>query len=187
MFKSMKYVSYALAAVMLLSATFVLAEQSDQMRARKEAVKLTKQVERSAAKIELEAHRLSSMRTNPNISKSTHNYHLYMIAAEVNKQLQPALARLNEIQPELPGWKQEAIEQMRQSATTLAANANAAVENRRAVSVHQPAVMDPEYGQLLSNISDQAGTLLEVADATADYANAQLKGANAGLKIQSHN
>jgi hypothetical protein len=187
MFKSMKYVSYALTAVMLLPATFVLADQSGQMKTRKEAIALTKQVERSAAKIETEAHRLSAMRTNPNISKGTHSYHLHKIAVEVNEQLQPALARLSEIQPELPEWKQEAIDQMRQSAATLAANANAAAENRKAVSVHQPAVMDPEYRQLLNNISDQAGTLLEVADATADYANAQLKGADAGLAIQSHN
>jgi exonuclease VII large subunit len=177
---------YAITLALLLPGTLMAGETSDKTRTRKEAIQLTQSVEGAARKIQMESEHLSVMQKTTNVSNRTHQYKLHLIATQINEQLQPALKRLAEMQPELPQWHQNAIEQMRTSAATLAANANAAVLNRGFAGVHQPAPLDPDYGQLLKNISSQAQTLVQMADATADYGGAQLKGHRAGLAIASH-
>lgn len=187
MHKFIKQTVYTLTIALLLPATFMAAETSDQTRTRKEAIQLTQQIEGAARKVQTHSDHLSAMKRNSMISNRTHQHQLQRIASEVNEQLRPTLDRLAEIQPDLPEWNQKAVDQMRQSAVTLAANTNAAVLNRNEAGSHQPTTLNPDYGQLLENIHSNAETLVQVADAAADYGNAQLKGTNAGLSIASHN
>ncbi len=184
--KFIKQTVYAITIVLLLPATFLVGESSDQTRTRKEAVQLTKQIERSSRKIHSESAHLSSMHRNPHLSKRSHQYKLQAIANEVNDQLSPALTRLAEIQPDLPQWNQHAVERMRTSAASIAANTNDAVLNRNEVGSNRFVAFDEDYGRLVDNISSHAESLTQVADATVDYGTAQLKGANAGLPIASH-
>ncbi len=177
---------FALSLALLLPGTLMAGETSDQTRTRKEAVQLTQQIESSARRIQNESEHLSVMQKGNSVSNFTHQYKLHTIATEINEQLQPALNRLAEIQPDLPAWHSHAVDRMRTSGANLAANANAAVLNRGFAGTRQPAVLDSEYGQLIQNISSQAKTLVQVADATGDYGNAQLKGHQAGLAITAH-
>lgn len=176
---------FALSLALLLPGTLMAGETSDQTKTRKEAIQLTQQIESSALKIQTESDHLSVMQNNSLISNASHQYRLHTIATEINEQLQPALKRLAEIHPELPQWNQQAIDRMHVSATTLAANANAAVLNRNSAGT-QPVSLDSEYGQLVQNINKQAQSLVQVADAAGDYGNAQLKGNRAGLAIATH-
>jgi len=177
---------FALGLALLLPATLMAGETSEQTKTRKEAVQLTQQIEGSARRIQNESEHLSVMQRGSSISNFTHQYKLHTIATEVNEQLQPALKRLAEIQPNLPGWHGDAVDRMRTSGANLAANANAAVLNRGLSGSRQPAVLDSEYGQLIQNINQQAKSLVQVADAAGDYGNAQLKGHGAGLAIATH-
>lgn len=188
MLKSVKQYTLALtAAALLFPASLAVAETSDQVAVRKEGIELTERVEKAARVIQNEADRLSVMRNNSNIAKRTHQHHLQKIANQVNEELKPSLERLAEIQPDLPQWKQQAIDEMRSTAVELAANTNAAILNRNAAAQYVPARMDANYGQLLQNMAAHSERLTEVADATGDYAEAQLQGAAAGLAISQHN
>jgi hypothetical protein len=180
------FTAFALSLALLLPATLMAGETSDQTRNRKEAVQLTQRIESSARNIQTEADHLSQMQKGNAISNFTHQYKLHVISTEINEQLGPALKRLAEIQPGLPDWHSTAVDRMRTSGANLAANANAAVLNRGFSGTRQPAVLDSEYGQLIQNINTQAQTLVQVADATGDYGNAQLKGHRAGLAITFH-
>jgi hypothetical protein len=177
---------FALSLALLLPGTLMAGETSNQTKTRKEAIQLTQQVESSARKIQNESDHLSVMQKSNSVSNFTHQYKLHTIATEINEQLQPALKRLAEIGPDLPGWHGSAVDRMRTSGANLTANANAAVLNRSFSGARQPAILDSEYGQLLQNINTQAKSLVQVADATGDYGNAQLKGQGAGLAIASH-
>jgi len=75
---------------------------------------------------------------------------------------------------------------MKSSASNLALNANAAIENRNPDGSGLVAVADQDYKQYVANIHERATVLAQVADATADYGSAQLKGHQAGLAITSH-
>jgi hypothetical protein len=65
------------------------------------------------------ADRLNSFTKNTLISRWTQKHHLNQIKDLVNDGLQPALTRLTEIQPQLPEWKQQTIDQMLEAAKTL--------------------------------------------------------------------
>ena len=188
MLKSVKQYTLAItAAVLLFPGGFAIAETSNQIAVKKEGIVLTERVERAARAIQNEADRLNVMRSNSHIGKRTHQHHLRKIANQVNEQLKPSLERLAEIQPDLPQWKQQAIDEMRSTAVELAANTNAAILNRNAAGHNVPALMDANYGQLLQSMTVQSERLTEVADATTDYAEAQLQGVDAGLAISQHN
>lgn len=176
---------YAVALTLVLPGTLMAAE-SHPNQTRKEAVQLTDSVERTSRHIRKEVDHLISMRKNVQISNYSHQAALQRIANHVNEDLQPALTRLAELQPELPLWQQNAIAQLRTSAATLAANANAAVDNRNPSEMRRAAFVDADYGSLLENIHGQAADLVEVADATGDYGRAQLKGRDAGLAVHLH-
>lgn len=184
--KTIRQTVYALTIALLLPATFAAAESTNQAKLRKEAVQLTKQIEGAARKIQNESDHLTMMRKNHNISNFSHRQGLLNIATHVNGELSPALDRLAEIQPHLPEWHQQAIDQMRTSAANLAAHANAAVTNRSNDGTRKPAILDSEYSTLLGGMNNHATNLVQVADAAADYGNAQLKGHQAGLAIASH-
>jgi len=177
---------YALSIALLLPGMLTASTRSDQTDTRKEAIQLTQHIERTGRAIQLEADRLDAMRRNQQISNQSHQYSLSRIASHINEQLQPAMNRLAEIQPELPQWHQHAIDQMRTSAATLAANTNAAILNRNPSESRKLAVLDAGYGQLLENINGRADALVQVADAAGDYGDAQLKGHRAGLAIAAH-
>jgi len=177
---------YALTIVLLLPASLVASESNDNIRVRKEAVQLTRQVESASRKIQDESAYLSAMQRNSQISNRSHQYKLQTIANQVKEQLRPALTRLAEIQPGLPQWNQQAIERMRLSASTIAFHANEAVLNRNAAGSSMPVSFDTEYRRLVENISNHADVLTQVADATVDYGTAQLKGTQAGLPITTH-
>ena len=104
----------------------------------------------------------------------------------MNEQLQPAFSRLAELKPELPEWHQSAIAEMHSSALDLAANADAAIRNRNPDGSGRVATVDQDYKQLIASINEHSSELAEVADATADYGSAQLKGHMAGLAITTH-
>ncbi len=175
---------FALTVVMFMPG-MLMASEPNQTKARKEAVKLTEQIKRTSHDIERETERLSTMHSTQ-ISNKSHQYALSRIATDVNEGLQPALARLAELQPELPQWHKEAIDQMHATATNIAANANAAIHNRNPDGSPWPAMHDPEYRQLIKNLNSGATALVQMADATADYGSAQLKGQRAGLAVASH-
>lgn len=188
MLNSIKQYTLAIsAAALLFPATLVVAETSNQVAVKKEGIELTARVEKAARVIQNEADHLSAMRNNSHIAKRTHQHRLQKIANQVNGELKPSLERLAEIQPDLPQWKQQAIDEMRSSAVELAANTNAAILNRNAATHNVPALMDANYGQLLQNMTVHSERLTEVADATGDYAEAQLQGTDAGLAISQHN
>lgn len=177
---------FALGLALLLPGMLKAGETSDQTRNRKEAIQLTQDLEGTARKIQLESEQLSVMQKSNSLSNWSHQYKLHTIAVHINEQLQPTLKRLAEIQPSLPEWNQHAIERLRTSAANLAANTNAAALNRGFSGMRQPPVLDSEYAQLVANINNQAQVLVQVADATGDYGDAQLKGHKAGLAILAH-
>ena len=184
--KSKLHAVYALTFALLVPGTLMAITRSDSTDTRKEAVQLTQHVERTGRAIQLEADRLDAMRRNHQISNQSHQYALTRIAAHINEQLQPTMDRLAEIKPELPQWHQQAIDQMHLSAVNLASNANAAILNRNPSGSRIVAGVDADYRQLLDNINGRADALVQVADAAADYGDAQLKGNRAGLAITAH-
>jgi len=176
----------ALGLALLLPGTLMATELTKQTKARKEAVKLTQHIERTSLAIQKEADRLHSMSRSGQISNVTHKHGLQQIKNHVNEQLQPAFSRLEELKPGLPDWHQTAIDQMRTSAANLALNADAAIMNRNPDGSRQLAFADQDYKQYVANIHERAMAMAQVADATADYGTAQLKGHQAGLAITSH-
>ncbi|HTM17519.1 MAG TPA: hypothetical protein VL135_11460 [Terracidiphilus sp.] len=176
----------ALGLALLLPGSLMASGLVDKTKTRKEAVKLTKHIERTSLAIQKEADLLHTLSRNGRISNLTHQNGLRQIAAHVNEQLQPAFSRLVELKPELPEWHQTALTEMHASALNLAANADAAIRNRNPDGSGQPAVVDTDYKQHVANIYERASLLAQVADATADYGSAQLKGHQAGLAITSH-
>jgi chromatin segregation and condensation protein Rec8/ScpA/Scc1 (kleisin family) len=186
MHKFMTKTIAAFTLALMLPATFLVAETSEQTRNRKEAVQITKHIEATARKIQTEADHLDAMKRSSLISSRSHQEKLNRIAVQVNEQLNPAFDRLAELQPDLPKWNQYAIDQMRASAASLASGTNSAILNRNDAGHAKPVTMDENYATIVNKISTHAGTLVQLADAAGDYGQAQLKGASTGLAIQSH-
>ena len=183
--KSIRQTVHALTIALLLPASFAAAASSDPTQLRKEATQLTQRLEDSARKIQKEADQLQSMRMNPRLSDESHWSALNNVKEQVNNEMRPSLQRLVEIQSELPGWHQDAIDQLRVSAANLAAHANEATSNRSDRMRTKP-LMDQEYAKLLDGLNNHATKIIQVADATGDYGKAQLKGNEAGLAIAAH-
>ena len=176
----------ALGLALLLPGPLTANELTNQAKTRKEAVKLTQHIERTSLSIQKEADRLHSMSRSGQISNTSHKHGLQQIKNHVNEQLQPAFSRLAELKPVLPEWQQTAIDHMRTSAANLALNADAAIDNRNPDGSGLVPVADQDYKRYVANIHERATVLAQVADATADYGSAQLKGHQAGLEISSH-
>ena len=92
------------------------------------------------------------------------------------------LTRLNEIQPELPEWKQQSIDKMMTAAQALAADTQAAIVEKNENGT-VPMVMNTEYRDLISRIEEHASSLVRTSDAAGDYAAARLKAMEVGVKI----
>lgn len=177
---------FALTLALAMPGMLLADASSDQTRTRKEALHLTRSVERTSRQIQKVAEELDAKSRSGQFSNKSHQHSLNLLAMHINEQLQPTLKRLAEIQPDLPVWHQDAIDQMRTAAATLAASANAAIETRNDGTSFRAPILDANYRQLIDNMSGRATALTQVADATGDYASAQLKGHSAGLAITSH-
>ena len=97
----------------------------------------------------------------------------------------PALQRLAEIQPELPAWHQDTIDQMLASAKALAADTNSAILNQNDAGA-VPMSLNEEYKELVAGIDRHAETLVKTSDAAGDYAVAHRQAVEAGLKVPRH-
>ena len=92
------------------------------------------------------------------------------------------MTRLNEIQPQLPEWKQQSIEKMLESAKALAADTNTAILTKNDAGT-KPLAMNADYKELLTRIYGHAEDLVKTSDAAGTYAAARLKAAEAGVKV----
>jgi hypothetical protein len=176
-----------LTIVGLLSAGFVAGEPvtDKQLELEKEGIQLIGQLEDVARDIHYNSDRLNSLTASTRAAKWTHQHHLTQIKELVNDGLQPALARLTEIQPQLKAWHQDAIEQMLSSAQALATDTNSAILNQNDRG-SVPTVLNPEYKELITRINDHAETLVKTSDAAGDYASAHAQAEEAGLTLPKH-
>ena len=171
-----------LAAFALIPSAFAASVTAEQLAMEKEGIQLINQVEEVARDVRYNAGRLNSFTGGMQISKWTHVHHLDQIKSLVNDGLRPALARLTEIQPQLPDWKQQTIDKMLDAAKTLAADANDAIIAKKEGGLAPP-VMNTEYRALVSRVYDHADTLVKASDAAGTYATARWKAAEAGLEV----
>jgi hypothetical protein len=171
-----------LAVVGLLSATFAAGETKEQLAMEKEGVELISQVEEVARDVRYNAGRLNSHIGTRQITRWTHFQQLEEIKVLINDGLRPALARLGEIQPQLPAWKQSTIDKMLHCAQTLAADATSAILLKNEAGATPP-MMNAEYKAALSKIYEHAEMLVKTSDAAGSYAAARLKASEAGVKV----
>jgi len=95
-----------LAALATLPSAFAASVSSEQLEMEKVGVQLIRQLEEVGRDVRYHAGRLNSFTGTLRISQWSHLHHLEQIRSLVNEGLQPALTRLTEIRPQLPGWKQ---------------------------------------------------------------------------------
>lgn len=170
-----------LAAFALIPSAFA-GITPEQLEMQKEGVQLIRQVEEVARDVHYNADRLNSLTRSMQISKWTHVHHLDQVKSLVNEGLRPALARLEEIQPQLPEWKQQAIDKMLGAAQALAADTNDAILAKNEAGTTPPA-MNPEYKGLLTRLYAHSEALVTTSDAAGTYAEARLKAHEAGVKV----
>lgn len=171
-----------MAAFALLPSAFAAGStvSLEQLEMEKEGVQLIRQVEEVARDVRYNAGRLNSFTSGMQLSKWTHYHHLEQIKSLVNDGLRPALTRLEEIQPQLPDWKQQAIDRMMGSAKALAADTNDAILTKNEAGTMPPA-MNAEYKGLVTRIYEHAEALVKTSDAAGAYASARLKAHEAGI------
>ena len=171
-----------LAAFALTPTAFAASATVEQLEMEKEGVQLIRQVEEVARDVRYNAGRLNSFTGRMQISKWTHVHHLELIKSLVNDGLRPALARLEEIHPQLPDWKQQSIDKMIESAQALAADVDDAFLAKKEAGTVPPA-MNAEYKGLVTRIYGHAEALVKTSDAAGTYAAARLKAHEAGVEV----
>jgi hypothetical protein len=171
-----------LAAFALVPSAFAASVTVEQLEMEREGVHLIRQVEEAARGVRYNAGRLNSFATGTQMSKWTHVHHLDQIKSLVNEGIGPALTRLAEIQPQLPDWKQQAIDKMLEAAKALAADASDAILTKNEAGTTPPA-MNAEYKDLVARIYEHAGALVKKSDAAGTYAAARLKAHEAGVEV----
>jgi len=154
----------------------------NQLETQKEGIQLIRRVEGVARDIRYNAGRLNTFTGTTQVSKRTHYHHLDQIKSLVNDGLRPALSRLQEIQPQLPEWKQQSIGKMLDSAVALAADTNDAILNKNDAGAVPPA-LNAKYKDLVTRIYAHAENLVKISDAAGSYASARLKAAEAGVAV----
>jgi hypothetical protein len=177
--------SVSMLAVLSLVSAGLLAGASTavkQLEMEKEGIQLIAQVEDVAKDVRYNADRLNSFSGSTQISRWTERYHLNQIKSLVNEGLRPALKRLTEIQPQLPTWHQNVIDQMLNSAKALAADTNSAILNQKEAGP-VPSVLNAEYMELIDRINEHAEALVKTSDAAGDYAAAHRQAIEAGLNV----
>jgi hypothetical protein len=183
-FKSITQSISLLTMASLLSAGLALAEPVTikQLALEKESVRLIGQMEQVARDIHYNADRLSSLTVPARTTRWSHSHHLTQIKELVNEGLQPALARLTEIQPELRGWQQDTIDRLLASAQALAADTNSAILTHNETGA-LPLGLNSEYRDLIASINEHAQSLVKTSDAAGNYATAHEQAAEAGLLV----
>jgi hypothetical protein len=171
-----------LAVIALAPSAFAASVTVQQLEMEKEGIQLINQVEEVARDVRYNAGRLNSFTRTLQVSKWTHIHHLDQIKSLVNDGLRPALARLTEIQPQLPDWKQQSIDKMLETAKTLAADTNDAILTKNDAGTVPPA-MNAEYTALVTRIYEHSEALVKTSDAAGTYAAARLKAAETGVKV----
>ena len=154
----------------------------EQIAVEKEAVEVIAQVEEVARDVGYHAGRLADLTQNFGVSRWTHYHHLDDIKALVNDGLRPALTRLNEMQAQLPEWKQESVDRMIADATRLSEDASSAYI-AKASGAGLPPAMNDEYKRFISGVVAHAAALVKTSDAAHSYAEAHLKASEAGLSV----
>ena len=181
-FKSINQRVSALAIFGLLPFALVAGEVREPFEVQQEGTRLIGQMEDVARNIHQNADQLDSFAGAGHVSVSTHKNHLMRIKALVNEELRPTLSRLAEIQQDLPEWQQDTIDQMLESAQAIAANTNSAILNI-SENGHRSVVLNADYREFVSNITEHADSLVTTADAAGNYADAHQKAVEAGLAV----
>ena len=171
-----------LAVLGTLPAAFAASVTNEQLGMEKEGVQLIRQLEEVGRDVRYHTGRLNSFSSTLRISAWTHAHHLQQIRSLVNEGLQPALARLTEIQPQLPEWKQQSIDKMLEAARSLAADTNSAILAKNETGTTPPS-MNAEYKDLVARMYEHAEALVKSSDAAGTYAAARMKASEAGLKV----
>ena len=166
-------------------STPVLADTKtgDSLAAQQKGVELINQLGSVANGVRYNAERLDSF--NIRVSERSHGYHLNQIKELVNNGLNPTLAQLQDLQSQLPDWKQRTIDSMLASAKALAADANSAILERNESGTAPPA-MNPEYKAFIKQVEAHAQNLIDTSDAAAAYASGHMKAQEAGISVPSH-
>jgi len=154
-----------------------------QVALEKESFELIDQIEDVARSVHNNTDALR-MHASRNMSRWTNAHHLMQVKDLVNNGLNPALNRLTEIQPQLPGWEQHALDRMFESARTLATDTNSAILNLND-NGSAPIVMNDEYRAFLDRMDEHAKNLASTADAAGDYADALNQALEVGLNVPS--
>jgi hypothetical protein len=168
--------------VSLMPMAFAFGEAPSRTDVQKEAIRLIGKVEGVSRDIRNHADRLEALNRDSLISPLTHHHYLSQIKTLVNDGLNPALVRLTAIQPELPVWKQQAVDEIVTRAKALATDTNAAITNKNETK-YLPAALNYDYAALLSSINEHAQALVATSDAAGDYAKSYFKAAQAGLDL----
>lgn len=171
-----------LAIVGLLPLALVAGEVREPFEIQQEGTQLIGQMEEVARKIHQNADLLDSFMRTGQVSASTHKDHLMQIKSLVNDGLRPTLDRLTEIQPDLPEWQQDTIDQMLESTKAIAAHTNSAILNMND-NGNRPVALNADYREFVSNINEHADVLVKTADAAGDYAHAYQKAVEAELTV----
>ena len=169
-----------MAAMLMLPGGLLAVDAKTQIELEKEGIELIDDLEMVAKDIRYNAGQLQTTTLDMKATKWAHLHHLSQIKDLVNDGLNPPLKRLQEIQPDLPEWKQKSIDKMLESALALAADANAAILNKRNSGVLH-AALTQEYREQLATIYKHSELLVKAADIAGNYARARLKAAEAGL------
>jgi hypothetical protein len=172
---------FVLAGLTLMPSAFAAGVTAEQLSMEKEGVQLIRQVEEVARDIRYHAGRLNSFIASMQITKWTHLHHLDQIKSLVNEGLRPALSKLEEIQPQLPDWKQQNVVGMIESARTLAADTSETILTKNEATM--PPVFNAEYKGLVTKIYAHAEALVKTSDAAGSYAAARLKAREAGVMV----
>lgn len=177
----------SLLAVVTLVPVSLVAGNPDQPQTamEKEGIQLIHQLEDVARDLRHHTGRLQSISKDMNVSRYTHIHHLIQVRELVNDGLRPALARLSELQPQLPEWKQESINAMLDAARALSADANEAIISKNETRTIPPAMNAP-YKELIARIHDHAESLVKTSDAAGTYASARWKAKEAGLSVATN-
>jgi hypothetical protein len=177
----------ALAAVVaFLPATLPAQDKVavQQVAIDNESTQLIDKIEDAARSVH---HDLDVLRMNGNrnLSRHSNNHHLTRVKHSINNGINPALARLLEIKPQLPAWKQATVDKILTSARALATDTNSAFMslNDKALT---PIVLNAEYRSFLNTMNEHAERLVDVSDAAGDYADALGQALEAGLEVPKH-
>lgn len=173
---------YALTAFALIPSALAVSVPKEQLEMEREGVQLIRQVEEVGRDVRYHAGRLNSFANSVKITRWSHAHHLEQVKSLVNEGLRPALARLEQIQPHLPEWKQQSIQKMLASATALAADASDAILTKNE-SGSMPPATNAAYKTLVARVYEHAEELVKTSDAAGTYAAARLKAHEAGVGV----